>query len=140
LISQSRGLGDVYKRQVKAHPNFFVVSATNPNAPGVRLSEALLSRFLLQVEMTTDWNLAKKLGVPAMIVTASQNLYRKMLSNETSWCPQMRELLGFRDIATTFGTEFAIANLIASAPESDRPTVADVLSRTFGAEYKPAKI
>lgn len=125
---------------IKAHPNFYVVSATNPNAPGVRLSEALLSRFLLQVEMTTDWDLAKKLGVPSMIVTVSQNLYRKLLSNEVSWCPQMRELLGFRDIAKTFGTAFAISNLIASAPENDRPTVADVIARTFGEEHKPAKI
>jgi nitric oxide reductase NorQ protein len=125
---------------VKAHPDFFVVSATNPNAPGVRISEALLSRFLLQVEMTTDWNLAKQLGVPAMIVTASQNLYRKQQAEEITWSPQMRELLGFRDITETFGTAFAISNLIASAPEGDRATVADVLTRTFGEECKPAKI
>src|SRR6056297_703169 len=43
---------------VKAHDEFYVVAATNPNAPGVRLSEALLSRFTVQTEMTTDWNLA----------------------------------------------------------------------------------
>ncbi len=49
---------------IKVHENFYVVSATNPNAPGVRLSEAMLSRFQLQVELTTDYALAKKLGVP----------------------------------------------------------------------------
>jgi hypothetical protein len=126
---------------VKSHPNFFVVGATNPNAPGVRLSEALISRFTLQAEMTTDWALARKLGVPALLVTASQNLYRKQMAKEgISWSPQMRELLAFRDIATTFGTSFALQNLIASAPESDRPDVADVLSRAFGEEIKPAKI
>jgi len=126
---------------IKSHPNFFVVSATNPNAPGVRLSEALLSRFTLQVEMTTDWNLARKLGVPTLLVTASQNIYRKVIAGEgVTWSPQMRELLAFRDIAKTFGTSFALQNLIASAPEMDRPIVADILSRAFGEEIKPAKI
>ena len=125
---------------IKAHPDFFVVSATNPNAPGVRISEALTSRFTLQVEMTTDYALAKKLGVPSLLITSAQNLYRKQLDNQISWSPQMRELLAFRDIATTFGTAFALANLISSSPESDRATLADVLSRAFGEEVKPAKI
>jgi hypothetical protein len=52
----------------------------------------------------------------------------------------MRELLAFRDISEAFGTEFAIANLIAAAPEMDRPVVSDVLSRAYGEEYKPARI
>jgi hypothetical protein len=125
---------------IKAHPNFYVVAATNPNAPGVRLSEALLSRFVIQAEMTTDWALSKKLGVPAILVTAAQNLYRKQLDNQVSWSPQMRELLAFRDIATTFGTSFAISNLISASPEGDRAIVTDVLSRAFGEEVKPAKI
>jgi MoxR-like ATPase len=126
---------------VKSHPDFYVVAATNPKAPGVRLSEALLSRFVVQAEMTTDWNLARTLGVPTQMVTCAQNLYRKVLNKERlSWSPQMRELLAFRDIATTFGTEFAIANLIASAPTDDRAVVADVLTRAYGLEAKPAKI
>lgn len=125
---------------IKAHPNFYVVGATNPNAVGVRLSEALLSRFTLQAEMGTDWQLARKLGVPNTLVTASQNLSKKQESGETTWSPQMRELLAFRDIATTFGVSFAISNLLASAPEIDRPIVADVLSRVYGEECKPAKI
>jgi len=125
---------------IKAHPAFYVVAATNPNAPGVRLSEALLSRFTVQAEMTTDWSLAKTLGVPQPMVTASQNLAKKQVSAEVSWAPQMRELLAFRDIAETFGTEFAISNLLASAPELDRPVVADVLARVYGAEHKPARI
>ena len=125
---------------IKAHPNFYVVAATNPNAPGVRLSEALLSRFTIQAEMTTDWSLAKKLGVPTPVVTASQNLARKQMSNETSWSPQMRELIAFRDIAKTFGNAFALSNLLAASPEIDRPVVADVLTKAYGEECKPAKI
>jgi hypothetical protein len=125
---------------VKAKDGFYVVAATNPNAPGVRLSEALLSRFTVHAEMTTDWALARKLGCPTPIVTAAQNLSKKQLSSETSWAPQMRELLAFRDLAGHFGTKFAIANLLAAAPEIDRPVVADVFTRVFGEECRPAKI
>jgi hypothetical protein len=125
---------------VKAKEGFYVVAATNPNAPGVRLSEALLSRFQIHAEMTTDWALAKKLGAPAPIVTAAQNLAKKQQTGEVSWAPQMRELLAFRDLAKDFGTKFAIANLLAAAPELDRPVVADVFTRVFGEECRPAKI
>jgi hypothetical protein len=125
---------------VEIHPDFYVVAATNPNAPGVRLSEALLSRFTLQAEMTTDWALARKLGVSQYLITASTNLSKKQESGEVSWSPQMRELLAFRDIEATFGQEFAIQNLLAAAPELDRPMVADVLSRAVGQECKPARI
>lgn len=125
---------------VKAHPNFFVVAATNPNAPGVRLSEALLSRFTVQVELTTDWNLARKLGVSSTLVTAAQNLAKKVASGEVGWAPQMRELLAFRDVSAVYGEDWAIANLVAASPELDRPVVVDVLTRAFGREAKAAKI
>jgi len=125
---------------IKAKEGFYVIGATNPNAVGVRLSEALLSRFTIQVEMTTDWSLAKKLGVPAPAITASQNLAKKQASNEISWSPQFRELIAFREIAKTFGTRWAVANLVAVAPEMDRAVVADVFTRVFGEEVKPAKI
>ena len=125
---------------VKAKEGFYVIAATNPNAPGVRLSEALLSRFIMQVEMSTDFLLAKKLGAPQQIVTVAQNLSRRQQAGECGWAPQMRELLAFRDISKTFGTKFAIANIIAAAPELDRPVVADVFTRVFGEECRPAKI
>ena len=125
---------------VKAKDGFYVIAATNPNAPGVRLSEALLSRFTLQVEMTTDWGLARKLGVPSGMVTAAQNLAKKQSSNEVTWAPQFRELLAFRDLEKDFGMKFAIQNLLAGAPEIDRPIVADVFSRAFGEAVLPARI
>lgn len=126
---------------IVAKEGFYVVAATNPNAPGVRLSEALLSRFILQTEMTTDWNLARKLGVSTTMVTSAQNLAKKQLSHEVSWAPQMRELLAFRDMSKAFGQQFAIENLIAAAPEMDRPVVIDVLQRAFGNDaLKAARI
>lgn len=125
---------------VKAKDGFYVIGATNPNAPGVRLSEALLSRFSIHVEMTTDWSLTKKLGVPANVVNVAQNLAKKQASGEVSWAPQFRELLAFRDLEKKFGTNFAVANLLASAPEMDRPIVADVFTRINGEAILPARI
>jgi nitric oxide reductase NorQ protein len=126
---------------VKAKEGFYVICATNPNAHGVRLSEALLSRCLIQAEMTTDWSLAKKLGVPAPAVSAGMNLAKKQLAGEVSWSPQMRELLAFRDVSELFGMKWAIGNLLASAPEIDRVVVADVFRRVFGDDdCRPAKI
>jgi nitric oxide reductase NorQ protein len=125
---------------VKAKDGFFVVAATNPNAPGVNLSEALLSRFGIQAEMTTDWTLARKLGVPAQAVTCAQNLAKKQQSDEVNWSPQMRELLDYRDISAELGADWAVSNLIAQAPVEDRAIVADVFTRVYGTEFKPAKI
>lgn len=125
---------------VKAKEGFYVVAATNPNAPGVRLSEALLSRFTIQAEMTTDWSRAKSLGVPNAAVVAAQNLSKKMENGESSWSPQFRELLAFRDLAKAFGTKWAIQNLLAAAPEIDRPIAADVFARVFGESVLPARI
>ena len=125
---------------VKAKEGFYVVAATNPNAPGVRLSEALLSRFAVQVEMTTDWELARKLKVPPRLVTAAQMLSKKQTTRELSWAPQMRELLAFRDIAELFGTKFALENLLAQAPEMDRPVVTDIITRAYAEEHRPARI
>ena len=126
---------------IKAKDGFYVIGATNPNAVGVRLSEALLSRFQIHAEMTTDFSLAKsKLKIPAPAITASQNLAKKRAGGEISWSPQMRELLAFRDLSALFGTKFAIENLIASAPENDRPVVIETMNRVFGEEFRPAKI
>lgn len=125
---------------IKAHPNFYVVAATNPNAPGVRLSEALLSRFAIQVELTTDYQLAKKMGVPPTLISIALNLKKKQDNGEIRWSPQMRELLAFKDISSGFGLSFAISNLIAAAPESDRLVIADVMSRAFGVAISSSKI
>jgi nucleoside-triphosphatase THEP1 len=125
---------------IKAAPGFYIIAATNPNAPGVRLSEALLSRFAIHVELTTDWILARKLGVPLRAVNAAQNLSTKMVTGIVSWAPQFRELLAFRDLEKVFGKPFAIANLIASAPERDRGIVVEVMSQVFGQEAVSARI
>lgn len=117
---------------VKAGPEFYVSAACNPNAPGARMSEALLSRFTVQFEVISDYKLARSLGVNSKMTNAAANLARKMETDETSWAPQLRELLAFKQAEEIFGTDFAIANLMACAPEIDRPTVADVIKRAYG--------
>lgn len=112
-------------------PGFYIIGATNPNAPGARMSEALLSRFDVQVEVTTDFKLAKAMGVDSKMITAAQNLARKREESDISWSPQMRELLAFRDLSKEYGTDFALRNMIGTAPEMDRVKVQGVISRQF---------
>ena len=122
---------------VTAKSGFFVIAATNPHAPGVRLSEALLSRFAVHVEVTTDYGVAREMGVPDVLVTAAENLDKRRETGEISWAPQMRELLRANKQWTARGDKFAIRNLIGSAPEDDRDVVAEVLARTTGKKVKP---
>lgn len=125
---------------VKAKPGFYVVAACNPNAPGARMSEALTSRFNLQILVTTDYNLARKLGVSAKLVTAAQNLDRKRAAGEVSWSPQLRELLAARDVTELLGEMPALQNMVSGAPEIDRPVVQDVLSRAYAKSLGELKI
>lgn len=120
---------------VKAKSGFFVVGAFNPNAPGARVSEALISRFPLQFKVTTDMKLAARLGVPSKIRTAVKNLQNRQAKGEISWAPQLRELLSFVRVSKVAGEEIALRTMISGAPEMDRPEVQSVLSRNFAKSY-----
>lgn len=125
---------------VKAAPGFYIASACNPNAPGARLSEAILSRFVLQFEVTTDYALAKSLGVPAKMVSAAQNLDKKLQAGEVGWAPQLRELLAFKAIGDVMGEDVALCNVISSSPEMDRVEVQSVLSRVYGRPIEELRV
>jgi nitric oxide reductase NorQ protein len=126
---------------VKAKDGFFVVAACNPNAPGARMSEALLSRFDLQFEVTTDYALAKRLGCDSKMVTAAQNMQSKVEKDgNLGWAPQLRELLAFIRISNEFGKPVALRNMVQTAPEIDRSQVADIISRTYSEQIKNLKI
>lgn len=122
---------------VKAAPGFYVTSSGNPNAPGANMSEALLSRFKLQFEVTTDYVMSRDMGVPAKVVTVANNMNSKMQNNERTWAPQMRELLAFIQLREEFGEDFALANLVSNAPEHERADVADLLTRGLGRTSAP---
>jgi Mg-chelatase subunit ChlI len=117
---------------IKVNDGFLVFGATNPNVPGAVMSEALLSRFTLHVEFTTDWNIATRLDVPKRIVTICRNLETKKRSGSIIAAPQLREALAFRNIETEFGTEVALANFVGQMRPEDRPTVIDAIQAIYG--------
>lgn len=118
--------------RVKAVDGFYVVGAFNPGAPGARISEALVSRFALQVEYSTDYDIMESLGVPRTFVLAAKNLETKRRNDEISVAPQARECLAFKLACGLFSEGVALRNVVASTPEQDREVVADVLSRSYG--------
>jgi nitric oxide reductase NorQ protein len=121
---------------VKAQPGFMVIAATNPHAPGVRLSEALLSRFHIHLEVGSDYAVAREMGVPDVLVTAAENLDKRRQTGEIGWAPQMRELFIAQRQWRKRGDTFAIRNLISGAPEDDREVVAAVLAGATGKKVK----
>lgn len=125
---------------VKVKDGFAIYGACNPNAPGARMSEALLSRFPLQFEVLTDYGLAKKLGVPTKVVTAAQNMATRLETGTLGWAPQLRELLDYVRIEKKFGADMALRNLVSVAPEMDRAVVADLLTKAFGAPVTELKL
>lgn len=118
---------------VKALPGFCVVLASNPHAPGVRISEALTSRIGLSIEVTTDMAMMKELGVPEKYIAVANNLLTRRAGGEPVWVPQARELLRAARQEGVYGPEIARRNLIAAAPEDDREVLVEVMKREFGA-------
>ena len=104
-----------------AKEGFFVIGSGNPNVPGAKISPALASRFPLQVEVTTDWKLAEKLGADKNVVTFCSSLATRASGTNPSlsWAPQFRELLDFADIAKQWGEHFAVENLLRLCPRRD---------------------
>lgn len=125
---------------VKAQPGFFVVAASNPDVPGAVASDALLSRFILQIEVFTDFGLAKRMGVPAELINVAKSLARHADNGEISKSPQMRELLAFKKVASIFGRGVALSNLIASAEPADRKIYKELVARNFGFEASSLSI
>lgn len=120
---------------IKAKEGFMVFGACNPNVPGAVMSDALLSRFRVHVEVQTDWSMAKKLGVQTKIIAACKNLEAKAKTQEIVAAPQLREVLTFRDVSAAYGDRVAVANFIAQARPEDRDTYAETLSSLYGDDF-----
>ena len=118
--------------RVEAVDGFYVIAGHNPGVHGAVLTEALASRFDVHIEVTTDFDLAKHLGVPAAAITAAQALNADLATGKVTWAPQLRELLGFTRVRKSLGLPAAIANLAGRAPEDDRTAVSKALSDAFG--------
>jgi MoxR-like ATPase len=122
---------------VHAVDGFYVAFGHNPGVHGAVLTEALASRLAVHIEVTTDFALARSLGVPDKAVTVAEVLNAKLRAGEISWAPQLRELLAFQRIAATLGVDAAAANLVAIAPEEDRPDVLAAVKVAFGRTVTP---
>ena len=123
--------------EITAKPGFLVIGTGNPDAPGSIMSEALLSRFRMQIEVCTDWNLAASLGVPAKIILVARNLETRRANHEIMRAPQLRELLAFRDISMVFGEAIALRNFVNQSEVSDRDTWAELAGDAFGVKVSP---
>jgi len=125
---------------VKVGPKFIVMGACNPNVPGAVMSEALLSRFPIHVELTTDWSLAGRLGVPTKIIQVARNLNQKAKSGEVTSAPQLRELLTFKKLAAQFGEQFALNNFLGQIRPENREIASSLIESVYGSDAKPTPL
>jgi hypothetical protein len=128
--------------QVKAHKGetitaaegFYVVAGHNPGVHGAVLTEALASRFSVQVQVGSDYDLAAGLGIDPVAVRVARHLSARQETGEVGWAPQLRELLAFQKIAGVLGTGAAFANLVGVAPLEDRDLVAEIVTKATGSK------
>jgi MoxR-like ATPase len=126
--------------QIKAHKGetitatdgFYVIAGHNPGVHGAILTEALASRFSVQIQVGTDYDLATALKINKAAVRIARHLATRQQAGEIGWAPQLRELIAFQKIAAVLGTEAAFANLVGVAPLEDRDTVAEVVTKATG--------
>ena len=117
---------------ITAAPGNYVIAGHNPGVHGAVLTEALSSRFSAQIQVSTDYDLARALGIDSQAVRAAQNLATRQANGEIGWAPQLRELIAYQRIARVLSPDAAIANLVGIAPEEDRDEVAATVASVFG--------
>ncbi|MBT2418065.1 AAA family ATPase [Streptomyces sp. ISL-22] len=126
--------------QVKAHKGetitaadgFYVIAGHNPGVHGAVLTEALASRFSVQIQVGSDYDLAASLKINRTAVRIARNLATLQQAGDVGWAPQLRELIAFQKIADVLGAETAFANLVGIAPLEDRDTVAEIVTKAIG--------
>ncbi|MFZ3555830.1 AAA family ATPase [Streptomyces sp. BH055] len=126
--------------QVKAHKGetitaedgFYVIAGHNPGVHGAVLTEALASRFSVQVQVGSDYDLAAALKINPAAVRIARNLTIAQQVGEVGWAPQLRELIAFQKIADVLGSDAAFANLVGVAPLEDRDAVAEIVTKAIG--------
>jgi hypothetical protein len=122
---------------ITAAGGFYLIGGHNPGVHGAILTEALASRFSVQIQVATDYDLARSLKIEPKAITVARNLAARHARGEIGWAPQLRELIAFGKIAGVLGTDAAVANLTGIAPEEDRDAVAEAAAKTFGRPVTP---
>jgi nitric oxide reductase NorQ protein len=107
------------------------VAGHNPGVHGAILTEALSSRFSVQIEVSSDYDLAADLGIDKRIVGAARELDKMRQKGDIGWAPQFRELLAYRKIHGILGEAAAVSNLLGIAPAEDRDVVRAALEKAF---------
>lgn len=128
-----------------AAAGFYAVAGYNPRTVhAIELDEALVSRFAVSIEVTTDLTVARMMGVPAKAINIAANLKERsnmtvQEGGEPIWVPEMRELLVYRRLAASgLGEEFAARTLVGACPvEEDLKVVIDVASKVLGSPIFP---
>jgi nitric oxide reductase NorQ protein len=122
---------------IKAADGFYIIGGHNPNVHGAVLTEALSSRFTVQVKVGTDYDLARALKIDPRAISAACDLAGRQAKGEIGWSPQLRELIGYQRTAAALGENAAAANLAGIAPEEDQDVVAAALHKAFGRTVTP---
>ena len=122
---------------IKAADGFYIIAGHNPNVHGAVLTEALASRFTVQVKVGTDYDLARALKIDPRAIAAAEDLARRQAGGEIGWSPQLRELIGYQRTAAALGAIAAAANLAGIAPGEDQDVVAAALRKAFGRTITP---
>jgi len=117
---------------ITAADGFYICAGHNPGVHGAILTEALSSRFSVQIRVATDYDLAHALKIDSRAIKAARDLAARQASGEIGWAPQLRELLAYTKVAAILGENAAIANLAGIAPEEDRDAVAEAVGKAFG--------
>ena len=121
---------------VFAADGFALVFAGNPNALGVRMSEALTSRLSFALKVTTDLDMLETIGVPKWLVDVASLINAAREAGEIAWAPQTRELLSAAQIESVFGKQFAADALVGMAPAHSAAQVTLALQAGAGIDAK----
>lgn len=123
---------------VYAKPGFCMVGTLNPDAMGSKgLTEAITSRFTVQIEVVTDHAAALSTGVSKQFVSVAANIRRKNAENPQAqpiWEPQMRELQAAQGLVDAgFSMLMAAQSMLSQCPyPEDVPRIAEIMGVVFG--------
>ncbi len=109
-------------------PGWILVASANLDVPGAQISPALMDRIHHHIETPSDFKMAETdFGVPHAVVIAAENLENRRRKGDITWSPQLRALKQFKKNADAYGTAYAVANLVSTAPPEDRKIVQDAM-------------
>ncbi len=125
---------------ITAAPGFYVIAGHNPGVHGAVLTEALASRFSAQIHVSTDYDLARTLGIDPRAVKVARHLAARVHKGDIGWAPQLRELIAYQKLADVLGEQAAVANLVGIAPADDRDVVAEAIATVYGRRVAPLAV